>query len=122
MDKKAIKKNLIFAAVILALAAALFGWRFWKNAQSRDAGLPLTARVIYGDTGETLDIPLEEDGRFDVDTGEYTVHIEVQNGAARFVDSPCPDHVCESFGWVSLEDQSAICMPARAVLTVVPKS
>lgn len=121
MNKKALKQNLFFAAVVLLAAAALFGWRAWKNAQSQDADLPLTARVIYGDAGETVDIPLEEDGIFDVDTGDYTVHIEVQGGAARFVDSPCPDHVCESFGWVSLEDQSAICMPARAVLTVVPK-
>ncbi len=120
MNKKAWKQNLIFALIVLLAAAALLGWRFWKNRQN--AGLPVTARLIYGDAGETLDIPLEQDGIFDVDTGKYTVHIEVQSGAARFVDSPCPDHVCESFGWVSLEDQSAICMPARAVLTVVPKS
>lgn len=121
MNKKAWKQNLIFAAIILLAAAALFGWRWWKNYQSQNAGLPLTARLIYGDSAETVDIPLEEDGLFDVDTGQYTVHIQVQDGAARFVDSPCPDHVCESFGWVSLENQSAICMPARAVLTVVPK-
>lgn len=121
MKKKAWKQNLIFAAVLLLAAAALFGWRAWKNVQNQNAGLPLTARLLYGDSGEKLDIPLEEDGVFDVDTGYYTVHIEVQSGAARFIDSPCPDHVCESFGWVSLEDQSATCMPARAVLVIVPK-
>lgn len=121
MKKKAWKQNLIFAAVLLLAAAALFGWRAWKNVQNQNAGLPLTARLLYGDSGEKLDIPLEEDGVFDVDTGYYTVHIEVQDGAARFIDSPCPDHVCESFGWVSLEDQSATCMPARAVLVIVPK-
>ena len=50
-----------------------------------------------------------------VDTGTYTVHIEVKDGAARFVDSPCPDHICEGYGWLSAEDQSATCLPARAV-------
>lgn len=55
-----------------------------------------------------------------MDTGYLTVHIRIQNGAARFVDSPCPDHVCESFGWLSEEDQTATCLPARAVLTILP--
>ncbi len=39
-----------------------------------------------------------------------TVHIEIKDGAARFVDSPCPDHICEGFGWLSNEDQTATCL------------
>ena len=50
----------------------------------------------------------------------YFENIEVKDGAARFIDSPCPDHICESFGWISQEDQTATCLPARAVLTIVP--
>ena len=50
------------------------------------------------------------------------VHIQIKDGAARFVDSPCPDHICEGFGWLSNEDQTATCLPARAVLTIVPVS
>ena len=46
--------------------------------------------------------------------------IRIQDGAARFVDSPCPDHICESFGWLSEEDQTATCLPARAVLSIIP--
>ena len=56
------------------------------------------------------------------DTGYLTVHIQVQDGAARFVDSPCPDHICEHYGWLREEDQTATCLPARAVLTIVPVS
>ena len=59
---------------------------------------------------------------YDVDTGYLTVHIQVQDGAARFVDSPCPDHICEHYGWLREEDQTATCLPARAVLTIVPVS
>ena len=51
---------------------------------------------------------------------QTTVHIRIQDGAARFVDSPCPDHICESFGWLSEEDQTATCLPARAVLSIIP--
>ena len=55
-----------------------------------------------------------------MDTGYLTVHIRIQNGAARWADSPCPDHVCESGGRLSEEDQTATCLPARAVLTILP--
>ena len=55
-----------------------------------------------------------------MDTGYLTVHIRFLDGAARFVDSPCPDHICESFGWLSEEDQTATCLPARAVLSIIP--
>ena len=57
-----------------------------------------------------------------MDSGIYTVHIEVKDVSARFVDSPCPDPICEGYGWLSAEDQSATCLPARAVLTIVPLS
>ena len=117
MKHKQLLINLIFAAVILAAAAALLAVR-----SLRSTAAPLRAELIYGDDNTTMDLPLNVNGTYDVDTGYYTVHIEIQNGAARFVDSPCPDHICESFGWLSREDQTATCLPARAVLTIVPAS
>ena len=107
--------NLVFAAVILATAAALLLVR-----RAGQTGAPLCAELIYGDANTKLTFPLETDADYDVDTGYLTVHIRIQNGAARFVDSPCPDHVCESFGWLSEEGQTAPCLPARAVLTILP--
>ena len=119
MNKKALKQNLIFTAVILAAALGLLLLRRWNAAQT--AGLPVYAQLIYGEANTTVDIPLDEDGRYDVDTGVYTVHLEVKDGAVRFVDSPCPDHICEHYGFLSQADQQAVCMPSRAVLMIVPK-
>lgn len=107
--------NLIFAAVILAAACILFALR-----GSRSGSSALTAQLIYGDNNTVLELPLDKNAGYDIDTGYYTVHIEIRDGAARFVDSPCPDHICESFGWISAEDQTATCLPARAVLTIAP--
>ena len=107
--------NLVFAAVILAAAAALLLVR-----KANQTGAPLCAELIYGDANTKLTFPLETDADYDVDTGYLTVHIRIQNGAARFVDSPCPDHGCEAFGGLSEEDQTATCLPARAVLTILP--
>ena len=117
MKNKKLITNLLFAAVVLAIAAGLFALRSTHGSKGR-----LCAQLIYGDSNTTVDYPLEEDATYDVDTGYYTVHIQIRQGAARFVDSPCPDHICEGFGWLSNEAQTATCLPARAVLTIVPVS
>lgn len=115
MKNKKLLTNILFAVVILAIAAVLLAVRI-RHA----SGSQLAAQLIYGDNNTVLDIPLDKSDTYTVDTGYYTVHIEVQDGRARFVDSPCPDHICEGFGWLSAEDQTATCLPARAVLTIVP--
>lgn len=117
MKRKDLITNLIFAAVVLAVAAVFLLVRS-KSATGTD----LAAELIYGDDNTVMSIPLDKDTTYDLDTGYYTVHVQVKEGAARFVDSPCPDHVCEGFGWLSREDQTATCLPARAVLTLVPVS
>ena len=117
MKNKKLLTNLIFAGIVLVIAAALLVWR-----NSHTSGSRLRAELIYGDDNITMNLPLDHNETYDVDTGYYTVHIEIRDGAARFVDSPCPDHICESFGWLSNENQTATCLPARAVLTIVPVS
>lgn len=115
MKKKSILINVIFVIIVLAIAAVLLVLRNLRSTTQ-----PLRAELIYGDNNTTMNLPLDVNETYDVDTGYYTVHIEIKDGAARFVDSPCPDHICEGFGWLSNEDQTATCLPARAVLTIVP--
>ena len=114
-DKKALKTNLIFAGVLLAAALALFAL-----LQLRPSGG--TALLTYGEDGKTMEIPLDKDARYDVDTGIYTIHLEVKDGAIAFVDSPCPDHLCEGYGWLSRQDDWAACLPARANVVVMSES
>ena len=115
MKNKKLLVNIAFAVVVLAIAAVLLVLR---NAHA--SGSKLAAQLIYGDNNTVMDLSLDKNATYDVDTGYYTVPIEVQDGRSRFVDSPCPEHICESFGWLSAEDQTATCLPARAVLTIVP--
>ena len=111
------RRSRIFRRIRYAAAAAAVLLLVRKANQT---GAPLCAELIYGDSNTRLTFPLEKDADYDVDTGYLTVHIKIQDGAARFVDSPCPDHICESFGWLSEEDQMATCLPARAVLSIIP--
>ena len=86
MKNKKLLSNILFAVVVLAIAAVLLAVRS-HNA----TGGKLTAQLIYGDANAVMDIPLEKDETYSVDTGYYTVHIEVKDGRARFIESPCPD-------------------------------
>ena len=82
------------------------------------AGSGLVAVLTYGDDSTQLRIPLDTDHRYDIDTGYYTIHLVVENGGIRFVESPCPDHTCESFGVLTKQGDWAACLPARASVTV----
>ncbi len=109
--KRSTKMNLIFVAVVLAAAGLWAGLRWMKPAGNR-------AVVTYGFDQQTLEIPLNKDGRHDLESAGYTVHLEVENGAIRFVDSPCPDHLCENYGWLSQTGDFAACMPALVSVVV----
>ena len=105
------KKELLFVAAVLAVAAMIFAFTHPKGQGSM-------ALLQYGDAAETQYIDLTSDAVYDIDTGRYTIHLQVQNGGIRFIDSPCPDHTCESFGVLSQEGDWAACLPARASVTV----
>ena len=107
-------KNLIFALVVLVLAAALY---FGVRAAHSGKGSGLQAVVDFGD-GITETLPLDTDHDYLYDVGDYVVHLQVKDGAVAFLDSQCPDHVCEQFGWLSEQDAWAACVPAGVYVTV----
>ncbi|MEE0801218.1 MAG: NusG domain II-containing protein [Gemmiger sp.] len=113
MKNKSTRMNLVFLAVVLAAALLL-----WLLSGRAGAGAGHTAVLTYGDENTELRIPLDRDQRYDIDTGYYTIHLEVSGGGIRFVDSPCPDHTCEGFGVLRKEGDWAACLPARASVTV----
>ena len=105
------RSTLLFAAVVLAAAVVLYA--------ATHGGSGAVAVVQYGSPQQTLRIPLDEDARYDLESGGYTIHLQVQNGAIAFVDSPCPDHLCEGYGWLSRQDDWAACLPAKANVVVM---
>ena len=75
MKNKKLLTNILFAAVVLAIAAVLLAVRSHSAI-----GGKLAAQLIYGDNNAVLDIPLDKDETYSVDTGYYTVHIEAKDG------------------------------------------
>lgn len=79
------------------------------------------AHLVYGTLERAqTDIDLREDADYSFQSNGYEIHLQVRDGAIAFVDSPCPDHVCEQFGQLSEVYDWAACIPAQAMLTIEP--
>ena len=107
------KKEILFTLMILAAAAGL-----WFATHH---GSGAVAVVRYGDPQVEQRIDLSQNADYDIDTGTYTVHLHVENGGIAFVNSPCPDHLCEGFGILQNAGDWAACMPARTSITIEEK-
>ena len=102
----------------VGLSAAAAG--LWL-ATHAGRGTGNVAVVRYGDPQVEQRIDLSQNADYDIDTGTYTVHLHVENGGIAFVNSPCPDHLCEGFGILQNAGDWAACMPARTSITIEEK-
>lgn len=110
-----LKKNLIFTAAVLLAAAALGGYYLVRQANRPDK----VAHLVYGTLERAqTDIDLREDADYSFQSNGYEIHLQVRDGAIAFVDSPCPDHLCEGFGVLRNAGDWAACLPAKASLTI----
>ncbi len=108
------KRDLLFIGALLAVALAFFAYTklFQKPG--------LVAEVLI--VGKpTRYISLKEDKTHHID-GKLPVTLEVKGGAIRFVNSVCPDHICEGYQFISRVGEQAICMPAGVSVSIVEKS
>lgn len=110
------KKNLLFVLVVLAAAAAIGGYYLIRRANRPEKMAHLVYGTAYNRTETEID--LWEDADYTFSSNGYEIHLQVRDGGIAFVDSPCPDHVCESFGTLSEVYDWAACMPAQAMLTI----
>ena len=105
------RKDLLFTVVLLVLPPVAL----WVP---QPGGTGAVAVLGYGHPQTEQTIDLTKDARYDIDTGVYTIHLQVQDGGIAFVDSPCPDHTCEGFGVLRQVGDWAACLPAQASLTI----
>lgn len=109
---KTINKNMVFLAVLLAIAAIV--------GLVEGLGQPgPMARVDVVDS-KTQYIDLERDGTYPVWEGKLTVILEVQDGRIHFKQSECPDQICVNAGWLENVGDTATCMPAGVSVTIEP--
>ena len=80
------KKNILFALAVILLAGVIAVTRVMTRTEGA------TARVEITDA-ETITLPLDKDGTYEISEGKLPVTLEVSEGRIRFINSRCPDHI-----------------------------
>ena len=109
------RRDWIWILLILAAAGA-----FWLCSSLR-SGEDLTA-VLWVDGEPRLALSLSDPPAESISLAAYGVEgwLEAEPGRIRFARMDCPDKICEKAGWLSEENQTAVCMPNRVSLTLLP--
>ncbi len=116
MERSAIKKSDLLLICVILLVALLTG-AFFFIQKGNDVGI--AALSIDGKTVELYNLETAENGLIDLrETYGVPVILELKDKSIRFYESVCPDHICENYGFISRETETAVCLPNRTVLTV----
>lgn len=100
--------------VILAVALLPFLYMtYWGSSQQGDA-----LRVMVNGK-ETMTVSLREDQHFTVHGPLGDSVIDIHQGKARFVSSPCRGKQCVHTGWLGQGGEFAACLPNRVSIAVI---
>ncbi|MBQ8994736.1 MAG: NusG domain II-containing protein [Oscillospiraceae bacterium] len=106
------KKELL---ILISLSLLLILLIYLPHGGRRPSGV----KAVVSYKGEIIaELPLNEDNDYTI-KGDLTATLEVRNGRIRFVNSLCPDKICEAFGWIGEPGESAICAPAKLAVQIV---
>ena len=108
------KKDMIFAAVVLA-AAVIFSGFLWIGGRNKAEGGLLEITIdgeIYGT------FSLEEDMEMTVTSSYGSNTVVIESGSAYVKEADCPDKICEGMRRIASDGESICCLPHRLFLTV----
>lgn len=114
--KKKLNINVILIGGLLVVALAFFGW---QQITKNKGGL---ATVVFQGSDVKHEIDLSVDDTYTFTEGQFDVTLDVKDGGIRFINSKCPDHVCEGFGYISHEYEYAVCLPAGVSIIIERES
>ncbi|MGI6677800.1 MAG: NusG domain II-containing protein [Dehalobacterium sp.] len=113
------KRDIILIMTLVIIALISFaGLHYWSNGQgSIAAEISADGQPVHYVALQNL----QEQKEFTVQGPLGDTIVQVREGEARIIDSPCPDKICVRAGWIKLAGQSAICVPNRIILRIVAK-
>ena len=110
------KRDMILAAAILLIAAAVFGFNYVSHrTPATTAQISVDGKVV-----EILD--LSKDTQLTVTSpGGGTNHLIVKDGEIWCSEASCPDKVCVHQGKKHLSSDTIVCLPNKMVVTIIGK-
>ena len=113
MKNKLFKKGDIAVILVILAAAAAFWFFTSRQTDKLEAVITVDGTVI-----ETIDLATVDGKRLiELDT-EPKVVIAAEKGAIYFEKSACEDKLCVNCGKLSKKGDTAVCLPAKTVVTV----
>ena len=113
MKTKLLRKGDIAVILIILVVAAAF-WLY----QTRQTDKLEAVISVNGETVEVIDLSEVEGKRtIELDTDPKVI-IAVENGAVYFEEADCDDKLCINCGKLSKKGDTAVCLPAKTVVTV----
>lgn len=107
--------NINTVLIGLVLVAGVAGMLF-MNA-NKTSGSKAIVDINFEGKQDRMEIDLSVDDIYHIQTN-LPVTLVVENGEICFADSQCPDHLCEGFGKISYDGESASCLPAGVIVVV----
>ena len=105
------KADIILAAVIIAISAALFGVRMFTRTEGG-------AAVVTVDGIKTAEYPLDADLEEDIVTPGGVNHLVIHAGAASVTDADCPDQLCVHQADIRYNGETIVCLPHKLVVRI----
>lgn len=116
--KKASVRKGDFVILIACIVIGLVTLSIY-NIQSGGATQGATLVISHTATNKQQKYDLNQDSQIMVEGSLGVSTIEISDGAARFLDSPCPDHICINvFGWISRDIDKSFCLPNEIMLEI----
>ena len=111
------KRDWVVIGALLLLAAGC--WLFYQFTYRPPQEQNLAVIMIDGKEVMRLNLLEETDRIFSLEE-DYGIPVsfQIEDHRIRFVQVTCPDHICENAGYLSMEGQSAVCMPNRTSLSI----
>ena len=111
------KRDWVVIGALLLLAAGC--WLFYRCTYRPPQEQNLAVIMIDGKEVMRLNLLEETDRIFSLEE-DYGIPVsfQIEDHRIRFVQVTCPDHICENAGYLSMEGQSAVCMPNRTSLSI----
>lgn len=105
----------ILVAALIILNIGLFA--IWGVGHSRGDWV-----VIEVDRKEVARLPLTGNRHASVEGPLGITEVEVKDGKARILRSPCKGKVCIKSGYIQYADRMAVCLPNKVVVRILGES
>lgn len=105
------KSDIILIVTIFLICVSLAVLMFTKGGANK-------IRVTVNGT-EYATYNIYKEGEHTIKTENGTNVLVIENGAAYFKESDCPDKTCENIGKIKNLGESIVCLPHRVIAEVV---